>query len=85
MKVETYLSKFYDVNVLSTEQIDGAEKGERHIEIYEKGEDCEPIGSFVTCEGMDTFEYRNIYGKVQSGTAYTEQSLKAAARAGAFI
>lgn len=85
MRVETFLSKFYDVNVREATDIDGAIHGERHIEIYERGEDCEPIGWFLKLDGCDTYQWINIYGKVLTGTAYLgDAAIKAAAKSGIF-
>lgn len=85
MKIETYLAKFFDVQVTPLEEDDSAVvDGSVQIDIFEKGEDSEPIGWFVKLAGCDTYEYRNVYGKVASGTVYSESTLKNAAKAGAF-
>lgn len=83
MKVENYLKKFFDVEVEVVELEEN--KTATRIEIYEKGEDCEPIGIFMLPEGSTIYTYRNVYGKVHSGTEYTEDSLKRAAKSGEFI
>ena len=79
MLIQNYLAKFYDVNV---EVIDAHET---RIAIYEKGEDSEPIGFFVVLAAApNCFQYRNIYGRVESGTAFNESELRNAARAREF-
>lgn len=88
MKVETLLAKFYDVIVTTPfenpdrnyAKVDGVVQ----IDIYEKGEDAEPIGWFINRVDSGTYEWRNVYGKVANGTIYSAPEVKAAAKAGAF-
>lgn len=88
MKVETYLAKFFDVMVAPFENPDRnyvKVDGVVQIDIFEKGEDSEPIGWFINRVESGTFEWRNVYGKVANSTIYDEVSLKAAAKSAAFI
>jgi len=84
MKLETYLGRFYDVNVREGCDVFEGEPGQRNIEIYERGEDCECIGWFAVVPGRAQVEWRNVYGKVAPGTMFTEAEAKAAAKAHAF-
>lgn len=79
VKIENYLAKFYDVRV---EIVD---EHETRLEIYERGDDCEPLGFFVIVKSVpNCFQYRNISGNVVSGTAFTESGLRNAARSKEF-
>jgi hypothetical protein len=84
MKAITYLRKFYDVIEITADsedgKADGLVAGEVHYDVFEKGEDCENIGTLVHFEGTDTYQWRRIYGKVESGTAFTGETLKTAAK-----
>ena len=84
MKAITYLRKFYDVVEITADSEEGKAlelvTGEVHYDVYEKGEDSENIGSLVHFEGTDTYQWRRVYGKVESGTVFTGESLKVAAK-----
>lgn len=55
MLIQNYIARFYAVNV---EVIDAHET---HIEIYEPGEEDEPIGWFVLLAGApNCFQYRKL-------------------------
>lgn len=88
MKITTYLAKFYDVNVRDAVDVKAVDSnalsGQEHVEIYEHGEDCEPIGWFIVLPDVNVYEWCNIYGKVKTGTVFTETELKQSAKAGLF-
>ena len=88
MKVQTYLAKFYDVYVRDYDDVkavnDEAQEGQMNIELYDTPDDCEPIGWFVKLPKVATYEWRNIYGNVETGTIFTEAEVKAAAKARKF-
>lgn len=88
MKIENFLAKFFDIEIRDFEnpdnnyiKVDGVVK----IDIYEKGEDSEPIGWFIHRVESKTFEWCNVYGKIATGTIYDAASLKDAAKANAFL
>lgn len=84
MRLEKYLSRFYVTYVCEGDDIFEGEDGQINYEIYESRDDIEPIGWFVSLPGRVELEWRNIYGKVVTGTMYTEAAAKAAAKARAF-
>ena len=88
MKVQTYLAKFYDVFLRSDTDLRDAgleaEEGQLNIEIYDQPDDCEPIGWLVRLPKVTTYEWRNIYGDVKTGTKLTEAEVKQYAKAGLF-
>jgi hypothetical protein len=81
MKIETLIQKHYSLEVI---EIDSAVT---RLEIFEKGDDSEPIGALLKQTGADGahyYQWRRIYGPVQSGTAYTDAQLRAAIKAHVF-
>jgi hypothetical protein len=85
MKLETYLAKQgYITYVSEGDDVFEGEDGQRNIEIYESRDDIEPIGWFVSLPGRAELEWRNIFGKVTTGTMFTEAEAKAAAKAHKF-
>jgi hypothetical protein len=87
MKIETYLAKFFDVEIVTRDHDEGGElaANERHIFLYEKGESDEPIGRFVTFDDCDTYQWRKCYGKLTHGAAYTSAQVKDLAKRGAIL
>ena len=88
MKVTTYLAKYYDVYVRDYADVkavkEEAVEGEEHIELYDDPDDCEPIGWLVRIPKRATYEWRNIYGDIATGTMMTETEVKQHAKAGLF-
>lgn len=86
MKLETYLSKFYDVEVDTKQTFPGSTSTETRIWLNEKtGDSGEPIGCLFTISGCETYQWRNIYGALDTGVAFLgDAAVKAAAKAGRF-
>jgi hypothetical protein len=79
MKLTTVLAKHFDVNIVEVDAL------ETRIELFEKGDDNEPIGSFVVlATAPDCYQWRNVYSKVESGTAFTDKGVRAALKLGLF-
>lgn len=81
MKVETALAKFYDLEIVALDSV------VIRIDIHEKGDDCEPLGFLLCAQGLDGvafYVWRNIWGKVESGTGFTAEQVKAGAKARIF-
>lgn len=93
MKLNNYLAKFFDIDVIfdtdsALNDTQDTQKVE-HIWVYEKGEDCEPLlilidvtGSLVPAADGKTYRVGNIYSNLQHGQLLTEKEVKNAARKG---
>lgn len=82
MKITTLLAKHYDVFI-------GDESDDliTYIEIFEKGEHSENIGTLLQHSdksGNLFYQWRGVSGPVADGTAYTDADLRKAIRARAF-
>jgi len=81
-KIETLLARHWDVEVLPLDPPKPSLPSSGVcIWLSEKNDiDSEPLGCFIRLDGYDTYQWRNIYTKIESGTAYTECMLRDAIR-----